>query len=109
MTGVQTCALPILPQSILQAMAGGVPVVATKVGGVPEVVVNEETGILVEPGDPQALAGGIIRVLNDPPLTLRVTANAVNLAGKEYSVVRMVDKIESIYKDLLIKRNKSFC
>jgi glycosyltransferase involved in cell wall biosynthesis len=54
-----------MPLSVLEAMAAGLPVVASAVGGVPEIVVDGETGLLVSPGDPDALAGALARVLGD--------------------------------------------
>jgi glycosyltransferase involved in cell wall biosynthesis len=54
--------------TLVEAMACEVPVVATRVGGIPEVVANGETGILVEPGDPSVLADAILRVLSDDSL-----------------------------------------
>jgi glycosyltransferase involved in cell wall biosynthesis len=90
-----------LPQSLLQAMAAGVPVVATKVGGVPEVVLHEKTGVLTEPGDHEGLARGIIRILNNPDEAVQFTRNAKDLVLKEHSVHHMVDKIEGLYMSLL--------
>lgn len=63
-----------LPLSILEAMAVGLPVVASGVGGVPEVVVEGETGLLVPPGDPQSLADAIERLLDDSALRRRLGA-----------------------------------
>lgn len=95
-----------LPQSLLQAMAAGVPVVATNVGGVPEVVISETTGILVESGDHAALAKGIIRVLKDTELSSRLTGNAKKIAIEDYSLERMIDKIEDLYRKLLEQKRK---
>jgi len=63
-----------LPLSILEAMAAGLPVVASSVGGVPELVVDGETGLLVPPDDPHALAAAIERLLDDSALRRRLGA-----------------------------------
>ena len=90
-----------LPQSLLQAMASGVPVVATRVGGVPEVVIHEKTGLLVEAGDHEALAKGVIRILNDNEFASQLVDNAKELVQKEHSLDHMIDKIEGLYNTLL--------
>ncbi|MBI4686387.1 MAG: glycosyltransferase [Nitrospirae bacterium] len=92
-----------LPQSLLQAMAAGVPVVATNVGGVPEVVTDQKTGILVEPGDYEGLAKGIIRILNNPEEPALLTKNAKNIVLSEHSLNQMLSKIEELYSCLLNK------
>jgi glycosyltransferase involved in cell wall biosynthesis len=61
-----------LPLSILEAMAAGLPVVASSVGGVPELVVDGETGLLVPAGDPERLAGAVGRLLADAALRRRL-------------------------------------
>ena len=60
------------PVSVLEAMAAGLPVVASRVGGVPEQVVDGETGVLVDPGDPDALATALARLAADPSLRRRM-------------------------------------
>ena len=62
------------PVSVLEAMAAGLPVVASRVGGVPEQVVDGETGILVDPGDPKPLAAALKRLTGDPALRRRLGA-----------------------------------
>jgi glycosyltransferase involved in cell wall biosynthesis len=66
------------PMAVLEAMAAGLPVVASAVGGVPEIVVEGQTGLLVAPGDPAALAGAVRRLVEDPALRRRLGA-----AGRE--------------------------
>ena len=62
------------PVSVLEAMAAGLPVVASRVGGVPEQVVDGETGLLVDPGDPKPLAAALERLTGDPALRRRLGA-----------------------------------
>jgi hypothetical protein len=66
-----------LPNVILEAMAAGLPVVSTSISGIPEAVRHEQTGVLVPPQDPQALAGALARLLNDP-----AQAQALGQAGQ---------------------------
>ncbi len=94
-----------LPQSLLQAMAAGVPVVASKVGGVPEIVVHEKTGVLIEPGDNEALGKAIIQILNSPDHSIKFTENAKENVMKKHSVSHMIEQLEDLYKDLLERRN----
>jgi len=64
------------PNSLLEAMSAGVPCVASKVGGIPEIMTDESTGLLTPPRDPEALAKAIGRLLSDPELAGSLAANA---------------------------------
>jgi glycosyltransferase involved in cell wall biosynthesis len=66
------------PHTVVEALAVGCPVIATSVGGVPEVVLDGENGLLVPPGDAQALAGAIRRFFSDPELAARLAAAALS-------------------------------
>jgi glycosyltransferase involved in cell wall biosynthesis len=85
-----------LGSSVLAAMARGVPVVATRVGGVPELL-ESGTGLLVEPGNPVELAAAVHRVLGDPGLRESLTGNARAVLGK-YSVRAMAERVMSVYR-----------
>lgn len=65
-----------VPNSVLEAMASGLPVVASTVAGIPEVVIDDVTGLLVAPGDSDMLADGLIRLIDDPALRVRLAHEA---------------------------------
>lgn len=85
-------------------MAAGVPVVATAVGGVPEVVIHEQTGLLVEAGDSQGLARGVIKLLEDPGLCRRLAEKAKQHVMDRYTMDHMIESIEALYIELLKRK-----
>ena len=90
-----------LPNALLEAMAAGKPVVATKVGGIPEIVVHGETGILIHPRDHDALAIAIIDLLQNR-LKAKDMGEAGRIrAGKRFSIYKMIEKTENLYQELL--------
>jgi len=90
-----------LPNALLEAMAAGKPVVATKVGGIPEIVVHGETGILIPPRNPHALAIAIVDLLQDR-LKAKDMGEAGRIrAGKRFSIYKMIEKTENLYQELL--------
>jgi glycosyltransferase involved in cell wall biosynthesis len=92
-----------LPLSVLEAMAAGVPVVATAIGGTDEVVRDGETGTLVPPADPLALAAAITRTLADRDQAKRLAAGAREFVAREYSVQSMVGAVSRLYDSLLTR------
>jgi glycosyltransferase involved in cell wall biosynthesis len=88
-----------LPNAVLEAMASGVPVVATAVGGVPELVDDGVTGLVVPPGDPAALAGAIDALAGDAALRVRLGAAARQAAGA-YSWARCTDAHLRLYTEV---------
>lgn len=87
-----------LGTSLLDAMACGKPVVATAVGGIPEVVVDGQTGLLVPPRDHRATAAAIVRLLSDRALRERMGAAGLARVREKFSVERMVDDTLRIYQ-----------
>ena len=81
---------------VLEAMLAGLPVVASSVSSLPELVVDGETGVLVRPDDPAALALGVARALDEPSLGDRGRARA----HAEFSVARMADATVELYRSL---------
>jgi len=93
-----------LPFALLEAMAAARPVVATAVGGVPELILDGQTGLLVPPKDPQALAEAVISLLKNSS-----RARAMGLAARQrvlshFTVDRMIAETEQIYRRLLAKK-----
>jgi glycosyltransferase involved in cell wall biosynthesis len=87
------------PLTVLEALASGVPVVASRIGGIPEQL-TEETGVLVEPGDPQALASAIDGLLRDPERRARMGAAAAADARARFTLDRQVDAYLDLYSEL---------
>ncbi|MBI4484274.1 MAG: glycosyltransferase family 4 protein [Acidobacteria bacterium] len=89
---------------ILEAMAAGKPVVATRVGGIPDLVTEGVTGFLVPPGDPGALAEKVIRLLSDPVLRERMGRAGREAVTERFSARTMVREIRRVYDELLSQR-----
>jgi glycosyltransferase involved in cell wall biosynthesis len=86
-----------LPHAVLEAMAAGVPVVVTAAGGVPELMRDGETGLLVEP-DTGAVARAIARLRDDDALRRRLGANAARLVRERFGLRAMIDRTEAILR-----------
>ena len=90
-----------LPNTVLEAMAAGLPVVATAVGGTPEVVVDGVTGLLVPSGDPDALAQAITTLLCNAGLRRTMGQVGQERVVCHFSVAQMVHRTEQLYEELL--------
>ena len=89
-----------LPLAVLEAMSCGLPVVATRVGGVPEAVQDGVTGRLVAPGDAQALAGALTEVLGDADVRRRWGAAGRSAFERRFRVDPMIDAVAEVYAQL---------
>lgn len=95
-----------LSNSVLESMAAGAPLVATRVGGTPEAVDDGVSGILVPPADPAALAAAIRRLLDDRDLAARLGRAARERVRERFSMERMVASTQRLYVDLLESANR---
>jgi glycosyltransferase involved in cell wall biosynthesis len=89
------------PRTILEALALERPVVATSVGGIPEIVVDGETGVLTAAGDPNALASAILRLLDNRKLAQRLAAAGRKLVRERYTLEGQVAALASLYREAL--------
>lgn len=89
-----------LPIALLEALAAGLPCVATTAGGIPEIVTDGREGFLVEPGDAAGLARGIAGLLDDPETRARM-ARAAATRGGEHGIGPAVRRIQEIYDEVL--------
>jgi glycosyltransferase involved in cell wall biosynthesis len=87
-----------LPMALLEAMAHGVPVIATPVGGVPALVTDGKEGLLVEPGNIEDLADRMVQICNDLALRRRMGRAARHRVRSEYSLNAMVERILELYR-----------
>ena len=97
---LRTEASPIV---LREAFASGRPVIATKVGDIPEILRDRENGLLIEPGDTQALANAIMDFITDPNLAARCAANGLRYATEHFSFNTMMEK--KLQADALILRS----
>jgi glycosyltransferase involved in cell wall biosynthesis len=89
-----------IPNVLVEAMRLGLPVVSTAVSGIPELVVDEETGLLVPPRDVEALASALARLLDDPDLRARLAAGAAHLVTSQFNLAANAARL----KTLLLER-----
>jgi glycosyltransferase involved in cell wall biosynthesis len=87
-----------LPNFALEALASGTPVVATRVGGLPQAIADGATGLLVDERDPEALAGALGRVLDDPVLARQLGTSARERVIREFGWPRVAERFEAAYR-----------
>lgn len=89
------------PRALLEALALERPVAATSVGGVPEIIVNGETGILAPPGDADALAAAVLLLIGDPELARRLAAAGRRLVDQRYTLEAQASALARLYHEAL--------
>jgi glycosyltransferase involved in cell wall biosynthesis len=90
-----------LGTSLLDAMVCEIPIVSTNAGGIPEIVIHEQTGLLAKIKDPNALSDNILRLINDDSLKAKVIKNAKEQVLKSYSKEHTAEKTIAVYKEVL--------
>ncbi|MCX5796597.1 MAG: glycosyltransferase [Elusimicrobia bacterium] len=90
-----------LPNALLEAMALGLPVAASRVDGVPEAVTDGQDGLLVAPGDPRALAKALVSLMDDPGLRRRLGQAARTRVAESFTLPAMLAGYEAAYRDVL--------
>ncbi|HLG29158.1 MAG TPA: glycosyltransferase, partial [Candidatus Brocadiales bacterium] len=93
-----------LPLTLLEALAHEKPVVATKVGGVPELIKDGETGILVNPKDSLKLANGILKILDNPEEAKDLAIRGRKLVEEKFNIKSMDERLEKLYYEVLLAR-----
>lgn len=92
-----------LPNAVIESLAAGLPVVATRVGGIPEIIEDGESGVLVPPHDPDSLASALLRVLNSPDLAQQLSCAGRNKVQMVFSFERLLKETQNLYEEGLLR------
>jgi glycosyltransferase involved in cell wall biosynthesis len=108
LAGMDILVIPSLlegfPVVTLEAMAMAKPIVATDIDGLREQIIDGESGILLPPKDPNALATSIVKLLNDPQLAVRMGSNARKLVEREFPLEKIIMETHEVYQSLMLHR-----
>ncbi len=85
----------------IEAGAAGRPVIASRVGGIPEIVVDRETGLLIEPGDYEAIADATCELLDSPDLRKRLGTAAAQRIRSDFTLKRQLEQLEAVYEEAI--------
>jgi glycosyltransferase involved in cell wall biosynthesis len=94
-----------LPVALLEALAMRRPVVASRVGGVPDLIRHGDSGLLVKPDDPEAVAREIVRLLTDPDLAARLGNSGHDHVAVNHAPERAARRMASVYRSVLSERD----
>lgn len=87
-----------VPVVLMEAMLYGIPVISTRLSGIPELVVNEDSGLLVAPDDPEGLSVAIKTILSDHSLWTKIRDNGIKKVRSEFDLGRNVDKLADLFR-----------
>jgi len=87
-----------LPYVILEAGAAGLPIIATRVGGIPEMIKNDTNGLLISPGDPAEISDTIIKLINNENLRDSLSQNAASQFKEKFSFEKMIEQTKQLYQ-----------
>jgi glycosyltransferase involved in cell wall biosynthesis len=90
-----------LSRVILEAMAAGIPVIASAIGGNPEVVMHGENGMLVQTGNAELLAKAILKISSDAEMLKQMGKKARKHVASKFSIEENVNKIQNVYEEIL--------
>ena len=90
-----------LPISLIEAMFAGQAILATNVGGIPEIILEDDTGLIIEPANPKQLAEKLLLLLQDESLRERLANQTRRFAEEQLTVFNMVNEIDKVYQSLL--------
>lgn len=97
-----------MPNAVLEAFAARLPVVASAVGGLAEVIEHERTGLLIPPGDAGGLSAAVCRILDERELAGRLAKAGAERARERFSIQRVTDEYESLYRKLISPHHVGF-
>jgi len=90
-----------LPNAVLEYLAAGLPIVATKIGGISEIIHDGDTGLLVPPENSQALGAAVVRLLRNPELSRKLGRAGQEYVQRNFSFDRLIREVDGLYTELL--------
>ena len=94
------------PNCVMEALACGLPVVATRVGGIPDIVEHEKTGLLINKGDIEGLAAALVTLLRDPCRCARMGQAAHAFARVHLDARKTVSRLVELYDELIVNHSR---
>jgi glycosyltransferase involved in cell wall biosynthesis len=89
-----------MPISIIEAMRGGVPIISTLVGAIPEMIENGTSGILINPGAPDEIAGAVLSLKRDDSLRRRLAEGSRRAFEEKYEISKGIHELASVYRSM---------